>query len=62
MAKSKGQRDRLKQTRDGKYSPAESRLSWGIFDGVTKKTPTRTEKLNKNKYKPNYSQDDYNQA
>lgn len=62
MAKSKSRKDREKLARDGKQGPDLMRLTWGIFDGVTKKTPTKQEKLNKQKYKRNYSREDYNGA
>ncbi|MNV22267.1 hypothetical protein D3C71_1132330 [compost metagenome] len=64
MAKSKSRKDREKLAKQGKHDPGASRLSWGIFDGVTKMTPTKKEKLNKlgNKYKRDYSRADYNGA
>lgn len=62
MAKSKNKKMREKLVREGKMDPAQSRLTWGIFDGVTKRTPTKTEKLNKRKYKRDYNESDYNHA
>ena len=62
MAKSKNKKMREKLVREGKNDPSMMRLTWGVFDGVTKRTPTKQEKLNKQKYKRDYSQTDYNGA
>ncbi|MNU06908.1 hypothetical protein D3C72_2522690 [compost metagenome] len=50
--------------KQGQYAPNMSRLTWGVMDGVTKRTPTKLEKLNKlqGKYKRDYSRTDYNGA
>ncbi|MNV40138.1 hypothetical protein D3C71_1317390 [compost metagenome] len=64
MAKSKSRKDREKMAKQGQYAPNMSRLTWGVMDGVTKRTPTKLEKLNKlqGKYKRDYSRTDYNGA
>lgn len=62
MAKSKARKLREKLEREGKRNPSTMRLTWGILDGVTKRTPTKQEKLNKSKYKRDYGREDYNHA
>ena len=62
MAKSKARKEREKLEREGKRNPSLSRITWGVFDGVTKRTPTKKERMNKQKYKRDYSREDYNGA
>jgi hypothetical protein len=53
MAKSKERKRRDKLKRNGLFDPSLMRLDWGVRDGVTRKTPTKKEKMYKieRKYK-----------
>lgn len=62
MAKSRSKKMREKLQREGKMNPEMMRLTWGVMDGVTKKTPTLQQLKKKQKYKPGYDREDYNQA
>jgi len=62
MAISAAKKKRLQAVRAGKSDPSTYRLDWHGINPITRRTPTRQEKLNKQKHKdrwnPSYRSED----